>query len=320
VEIIQGWEAQNALLVGQLDDLITRYETRRESLIIEARLPMSLQLCQFTYIYFFVFLLELMPSQGVHLSATVLTRLMEKHPSCIPFLVYISNKVRAPIYSGYEKKKKKKTERRIFVLLYSLLVQAKHKERFAVRAKYMTIDPRHNKYVKYIKNIRVISDYLCLTFDRHQVRASAASLCLCVICLCVQPLSQNGRFRRSTTRTSTGLLRRSIRSSSAASGGTCRRTSRSGTRARSRPSWCTRSSRSRPSTRVRSARPSPALCASFRSLTGGAAARMLRYLEMKAQQQAAKINEPEPSSDDDKEEGLDSQNQPDYFDEGSLGS
>jgi hypothetical protein len=47
---------------------------------------------------------------------------------------------------------------------------------------------------------------------------------------------------------------------------------------------------------------------------------MLRYLEMKAQQQAAKINETEPSSDDDKEEGLDSQNQPDYFDEGSLGS
>lgn len=41
-------------------------------------------------------------------------RLQAKHPTCIPFLIYISN-------------------------------ESKHKERFAIRAKYMTIDPRHNK-------------------------------------------------------------------------------------------------------------------------------------------------------------------------------
>lgn len=34
--------------------------------------------------------------------------------------------------------------------------EAKHRERFAVRAKYMTLEPTVNKYVKYIRNIRTI--------------------------------------------------------------------------------------------------------------------------------------------------------------------
>jgi 2-phosphoglycerate kinase len=34
--------------------------------------------------------------------------------------------------------------------------EAKHRERFAVRAKYMTLDPTRNRYVKYIRNIRII--------------------------------------------------------------------------------------------------------------------------------------------------------------------
>jgi len=46
---------------------------------------------------------------------------MRKHPSIIPFMIYISN-------------------------------EGKHTERFAVRAKYMTLDPTKNKYVKYISN------------------------------------------------------------------------------------------------------------------------------------------------------------------------
>lgn len=64
--------------------------------------------------------------------------LMKKHPSIVPFMVYISN-------------------------------EEKHLERFAVRAKYMTLDPEKNKYVKYIRNIRTIQDYLCKRADKHLV-------------------------------------------------------------------------------------------------------------------------------------------------------
>lgn len=63
---------------------------------------------------------------------------MKKHPSIIPFMIYIAN-------------------------------EEKHTERFAVRAKYMTVDPAKNKYVKYIKNIRTIQDYLCDRADKHLV-------------------------------------------------------------------------------------------------------------------------------------------------------
>lgn len=64
--------------------------------------------------------------------------LMRKHPSIIPFMIFITN-------------------------------EDKHLERFAVRAKYMTLDPAKNKYVKYIKNIRTIQEYLCKGADKHYV-------------------------------------------------------------------------------------------------------------------------------------------------------
>ncbi|KAL0370092.1 UNVERIFIED_CONTAM: P-loop NTPase domain-containing protein LPA11 [Sesamum angustifolium] len=64
--------------------------------------------------------------------------LMKKHPSIIPFMIYISS-------------------------------EGKHLERFAVRAKYMTLDPARNKYVKYIRNIRTIQEYLCYRADKHLV-------------------------------------------------------------------------------------------------------------------------------------------------------
>lgn len=64
--------------------------------------------------------------------------LMKKHPSVIPFMIYIAN-------------------------------EEKHLERFAVRAKYMTLDPARNKYVKYIRNIRTIQEYLCNRADKHLV-------------------------------------------------------------------------------------------------------------------------------------------------------
>ncbi|KAL8496570.1 hypothetical protein ACS0TY_020313 [Phlomoides rotata] len=107
---IEGFKAQSEMVIDSLDRLITAWEERKESVVVE----------------------------GVHLSLNFVMGLMKKHPSIIPFMIYISN-------------------------------EEKHLERFAVRAKYMTLDPAKNKYVKYIKNIRTIQEYLCNQADKHLV-------------------------------------------------------------------------------------------------------------------------------------------------------
>ncbi|GAQ81531.1 hypothetical protein KFL_000830130 [Klebsormidium nitens] len=107
---IKGYKAQSEMVMENLDRLISSYEARGESLVIE----------------------------GVHLSLNFVMGLMARHASIVPFLVYISN-------------------------------EAKHLERMAVRAKYMTLDPRRNKYVKYMRNIRAIQDYLRKRADKHLV-------------------------------------------------------------------------------------------------------------------------------------------------------
>ncbi|KAF8069796.1 hypothetical protein N665_1134s0006 [Sinapis alba] len=107
---IEGYKAQSEMVIDSLDRLITTWEKNRESVVVE----------------------------GVHLSLNFVMGLMKKHPSIVPFMVYISN-------------------------------EEKHLERFAVRAKYMTLDPAKNKYVKYIRNIRTIQDYLCKRADKHLV-------------------------------------------------------------------------------------------------------------------------------------------------------
>ncbi|EPS65360.1 hypothetical protein M569_09418, partial [Genlisea aurea] len=107
---IEGFKAQSEMVIDSLDRLITAWEERRESVVVE----------------------------GVHLSLNFVMGLMKKHPSIIPFMIYIGN-------------------------------EEKHLERFAVRAKYMTLDPAKNKYVKYIRNIRTIQEYLCKQADKHLV-------------------------------------------------------------------------------------------------------------------------------------------------------
>ncbi|KAE9587959.1 putative P-loop containing nucleoside triphosphate hydrolase [Lupinus albus] len=107
---VEGFKAQSEMVIDSLDRLITAWEERKESVVVE----------------------------GVHLSLNFVMGLMKKHPSVIPFMVYITN-------------------------------EDKHTERFAVRAKYMTLDPTKNKYVKYIRNIRTIQDYLCKRADKHLV-------------------------------------------------------------------------------------------------------------------------------------------------------
>ncbi|CAA6655522.1 unnamed protein product [Spirodela intermedia] len=107
---IEGFKAQSEMVIDSLDRLITAWEERKESVVVE----------------------------GVHLSLNFVMGLMKKHPSLIPFMIYITN-------------------------------EEKHMERFAVRAKYMTLDPAKNKYVKYIRNIRTIQEYLCNRADKHLV-------------------------------------------------------------------------------------------------------------------------------------------------------
>ncbi|XP_024029950.1 P-loop NTPase domain-containing protein LPA1 homolog 1 isoform X1 [Morus notabilis] len=107
---IEGFKAQSEMVIDSLDRLITAWEERKESVVVE----------------------------GVHLSLNFVMGLMKKHPSIIPFMIYITN-------------------------------EEKHMERFAVRAKYMTLDPAKNKYVKYIRNIRTIQEYLCKRADKHLV-------------------------------------------------------------------------------------------------------------------------------------------------------
>ncbi|CAA0815051.1 P-loop NTPase domain-containing protein LPA1 homolog 2 [Striga hermonthica] len=107
---VEGFKAQSEMVIDSLDRLITAWEERNESVVVE----------------------------GVHLSLNFVMGLMKKHPSIIPFMIYISN-------------------------------EEKHLERFSVRAKYMTLDPAKNRYVKYIRNIRAIQDYLCSWADKHLV-------------------------------------------------------------------------------------------------------------------------------------------------------
>ncbi|XP_031259688.1 P-loop NTPase domain-containing protein LPA1 homolog 2-like isoform X1 [Pistacia vera] len=107
---IEGFKAQSEMVIDSLDRLITAWEERKESVVVE----------------------------GVHLSLNFVMGLMKKHPSIIPFMIYITN-------------------------------EDKHLERFAVRAKYMALDPAKNKYVKYIRNIRTIQEYLCQRADKHLV-------------------------------------------------------------------------------------------------------------------------------------------------------
>ncbi|KAF0911480.1 hypothetical protein E2562_011130 [Oryza meyeriana var. granulata] len=107
---IEGYKAQSEMVIDSLDRLITAWEDRKESVVVE----------------------------GVHLSLNFVMGLMRKHTSIIPFMIYISD-------------------------------EGKHTERFAVRAKYMTLDPTKNKYVKYISNIRTIQEYLCSRADKYLV-------------------------------------------------------------------------------------------------------------------------------------------------------
>ena len=47
--------------------------------------------------------------------------------------------------------------------------ESKHRERFAVRAKYMSLSPEANRYIRYFRQIRAIQDYLAIRATRFLV-------------------------------------------------------------------------------------------------------------------------------------------------------
>ena len=60
---MQGYKAQSEMVMESLDRLISSCAARHESLVCE----------------------------GVHLSLNFVVQLMQRHPSIVPFLIYISN-------------------------------------------------------------------------------------------------------------------------------------------------------------------------------------------------------------------------------------
>ncbi|TMW67773.1 hypothetical protein Poli38472_007445 [Pythium oligandrum] len=109
-KILRGYKLQSEVVLEKLDQVLTMFERRKQSLVVE----------------------------GVHLNTDQMMELVKRHPNCVPFVIYISNEL-------------------------------KHRERFAVRARHMTIDPQENKYIKYFENIRIIQRHLCKNADKFLI-------------------------------------------------------------------------------------------------------------------------------------------------------
>jgi len=76
--------------------------------------------------------------EGVHLTVDFLMIVMAKYPFCIPFVICIKDKER-------------------------------HKDRFAVRSKRMTLDPRFNRYIERFDYIRTIHKYLMRKAEKRLI-------------------------------------------------------------------------------------------------------------------------------------------------------
>ena len=63
----------------------------------------------------------------------------------------------------------KKFPTHLLPILVCIKDRGKHESRFAVRAKYMTLDPEANKYVQYLQNIRIIQDFLMVNAEKNNI-------------------------------------------------------------------------------------------------------------------------------------------------------
>lgn len=83
----------------------------------------------FRLITYFKDLKESVIIEGVHLMPSTIVELSRMFHHIIPFTIFVRS-------------------------------QTKHKERFAIRAKYMTLDANVNTYIKHFENIRIIQSFL----------------------------------------------------------------------------------------------------------------------------------------------------------------
>ena len=119
--------------------------------------------------------------EGVHLNIGVMKKLMKRFPSCIPFVIHIKGK-------------------------------KKHMERFAVRSKYMTLDPSVNKYVASFPYIREIQKRFLTKADECLVPKVESSnldrslgLCHATIIRCLRQVYKGESFYN-TSRKQTVLV------------------------------------------------------------------------------------------------------------------
>ena len=119
--------------------------------------------------------------EGVHLIIGVMKKLMKRFPSCIPFVIHIKGK-------------------------------KKHMERFAVRSKYMTLDPSVNKYVASFPYIREIQKRFLTKADECLVPKVESSnldrslgLCHATIIRCLRQVYKGESFYN-TSRKQTVLV------------------------------------------------------------------------------------------------------------------
>ncbi|OHT04296.1 hypothetical protein TRFO_28235 [Tritrichomonas foetus] len=76
--------------------------------------------------------------EGVHLNINIMLKVVQTFPNVVPFLIYIKK-------------------------------EDFHRQRFAVRAKYMTTDPSANRYISNFSAIRYVQTYLSKGANKHLV-------------------------------------------------------------------------------------------------------------------------------------------------------
>ena len=98
----------------------------------------------------------------MHLSPRMMVTLMQRHSSLVPFLIAIRRAAasRAPALRARCPRRRgcRLSAARPLKGLgrASRSNETKHRERFAVRAKHMSLMPETNRYVQHFRNIRVI--------------------------------------------------------------------------------------------------------------------------------------------------------------------
>ena len=143
---MKGYKAQSELVMTHLAQLLISCEARGESAVVE----------------------------GVHLNLSLVLPLMARHPTLFPFLITIRCDCPPASWRRGAARRRQTHAYDLMGFLLSLAAschsnESKHRERFAVRAKYMSLSPEANRYIRYFRQIRAIQDYLAIRATRFLV-------------------------------------------------------------------------------------------------------------------------------------------------------